>query len=108
MPAKRRALEGCGFGPGPAPGELILHGSREAAALLGDPGHRPGRAGGRKGPGSSVSKRLSQSRQRPLCAQKARLEPPSGEDARLCGHVFPSCWFSLGALLLYIAEKVFF
>ena len=36
--AKRSALGGCGFGPGPALGELILQGSQEAATLWGDPG----------------------------------------------------------------------
>ena len=36
--AKRSALGGCGFGPGPALGELILQGSQEAATLWGGPG----------------------------------------------------------------------
>ena len=85
------ALGGCGFGPGPALGELILQGSQEAAALWGDSGHCPGRAGGRRQPGSSVSRKLRQSPQHPLCAQKARLESPSGEDARLCGCVLLGC-----------------
>ena len=49
---KHCALNGCGFGRGPALGELILQGSQQAAALWGDPGHRPGRAGGRRQPGS--------------------------------------------------------
>ena len=44
--AKGCALGGCGFGPGPAVGELILQGSQKAAALWGDRGCRPGRAGG--------------------------------------------------------------
>ena len=89
--AKRCALGGYGFGPGPALGELILQGSQEAAALWGDPGHCPGKAGGRRQPGSSVSRKLRQSPQHPLCAQKARLESPSGEDARLCGCVLLGC-----------------
>ena len=59
--AKRCALGGYGFGPGPALGELILQGSQEAAALWGDPGHHPGRAGGRRQPGSGVSRKLRQS-----------------------------------------------
>ena len=82
---KCSALGGCGFGPGPALGELILQGSEEAAALWGDRGHRPDRAGGRREPGSGVSRKLRQSPQHPVYAQKARLKSPLGEDARLCG-----------------------
>ena len=89
--AKRCALGGYGLGPGPALGELILQGSQQAATLWGDPGHHPGRAGGKRKPGSSVSRKLRQSPQPPLCAQTARLESPSGEDARLCGSVLLGC-----------------
>lgn len=82
--AKCCALGGYGFGPGPALGEFILQGSQETAALWEDPGHHPGRAGGRRKPGSGVSRKLRQSPQHPLCSE-SQAGIPSDEDARLCG-----------------------
>ena len=79
--AKHCALGGCGFGPGPALEELILQGSHEAAALWGDPGHC---GEGRRQEVAWVQC-LQETEAKPLCAQKARLESPLGEDARLCG-----------------------
>lgn len=92
--------------PRTCPGEFILQGcSQKTAALWEDPGHHPGRAGGRRKPGSGVSRKLRQSPQHPLCSE-SQAGIPSDEDARLCRTVcFWAVGFLLEALLLHSAEK---
>ena len=85
-----------------APKKLLPCGETEGAAQAGQ------EAAGSRQPGPGVCRKLRQRPQHPLWAQKARLDSPSGEDARLCGPRASGLLVFFGSLYFIVLKRFCF